>query len=216
MDPERTPQASRQAGRSSPGADERGRLRREITGRLAEGVAHDFNNMLTPVIGYIDIVAASLPAGTEEQGFLAQALGAAERATELSRRLLAFARRQPAAPSPQELGALLAGLAPLLEAVTPGSSRLAVAAATAPCWVLADVADVEQAIVVLALRARDAMPEGGELALATVRADGAGGAAAAAGIEAVVRDAHAEVATRARAMWPVSEAPPAGTGGASR
>jgi len=148
----------------------------ESIGRLAGGVAHDFNNMLTAMIGYMDLVSAGLPAGTEEQGYLAQALDAAEQATELTRQLLAFARRQPAPRTPQDLGALLNRFAPLGRRLMPESVSLVVSPRADPAWLLADAGQLEQVVMTLALRARDAMPNGGVLTLSVIDVAGAGGA----------------------------------------
>jgi signal transduction histidine kinase len=158
--------------------------RLESIGRIAGGVAHDFNNMLTAMIGYMDLVSACLPPDTEEQGYLAQALDAAEQATDLSRQILSFARRQPAPPAPQNLNALLEQLRPLVQRLLPDSVRLVTRAHADPVWVLADAGQIEQLAVSLALRARDAMPEGGVMSLTTTIVAGAKGAPDRAALEA--------------------------------
>ncbi len=159
--------------------------RLESVGHVAGGAAHDFNNMLTAMIGYMDLVSACLPAGTEEQGYLAQALDAAEQATELTRQMLEFARRQPAPRTPQNLNALLERIAPLVRRLMPEGVSLVVRSQAAPAWVLADAGQLEQVVVTLALRARDAMPGGGVLTLSTIRAAGTGGAPECVALEAV-------------------------------
>jgi CheY-like chemotaxis protein len=128
------------------------------------------------MIGYMDLVAAGLPPGTEEQGYLAQALDAAEQATDLTRQMLAFARRQPAPPTPQNLNGVLDRLAPLVRRLMPENVRFVAHAQADPAWVLADAGQIEQVIVNLALRARDAMPEGGVLTLSAINVSGTGGA----------------------------------------
>jgi PAS domain S-box-containing protein len=141
----------------------------ESIGRLAGGVAHDFNNMLTAMIGYMDLVAADLPPESEDHSYLTQALEAAEQASGLTRQLLAFARRQPVQPSPQDLNALLERMAPLLRRLVPEDIEIETRIDASPGWVLADAGQLEQVLVNLAFNARDAMPEGGLLTLATVR-----------------------------------------------
>jgi PAS domain S-box-containing protein len=141
----------------------------ESIGRLAGGVAHDFNNMLTAMIGYMDLVAIGLPQGSEEQGYLTQALEAAEQASGLTRQLLAFARRQPVEPSPQDVNALVERVAPLLRRLVPDDIQIETKVTASPGWVLADAGQLEQVLVNLAFNARDAMPDGGLLVLGTSR-----------------------------------------------
>jgi PAS domain S-box-containing protein len=141
----------------------------ESIGRLAGGIAHDFNNMLTAMIGYMDLVATGLPAGGEEAGYLTQALEAAEQASGLTRQLLAFARRQPVQPSPQDVNALIERMAPLLRRLVPDDIQIETKMTANPGWVLADAGQLEQVLVNLAFNARDAMPDGGLLVLGTSR-----------------------------------------------
>ncbi len=138
----------------------------ESIGRLAGGVAHDFNNLLTAVIGYVDLVASTLPDRSEEQAQLRTALDAAEQASALTRQLLTFARRQPVQPAAQDLGAILERLAPMLRHLLPANIVLLRPAANGPAWVFADPGQLEQLLVNLVLNARDAMPDGGTLTLA--------------------------------------------------
>jgi two-component system cell cycle sensor histidine kinase/response regulator CckA len=146
----------------------------ESIGRLAGGVAHDFNNMLTAMIGYMDLVAASLPPGSEEHGFLSQALEAAEQAAGLTSQLLTFARRQPGKPSPQKLDDLIVRMTPLVRRLVPESIDIVTQPAAAPAWVLADPGELEQILLNLVFNARDAMAEGGMLELATFVLPGEG------------------------------------------
>jgi PAS domain S-box-containing protein len=138
----------------------------ESIGRLAGGVAHDFNNLLTAVIGYVDLVASTLPDRSEEQAQLRTALDAAEQASALTRQLLTFARRQPVQPAAQDLGAILERLAPMMRHLLPANIALLRPAPNGPAWVFADPGQLEQLLVNLVLNARDAMPEGGTLTLA--------------------------------------------------
>jgi signal transduction histidine kinase/CheY-like chemotaxis protein len=147
----------------------------ESIGRLAGGVAHDFNNMLTAMIGYMDLVGVNLPQGSEERGYLAHALEAAEQASDLTRQLLAFSRRETVPPSPQDLNALLERLAPMIRRLVPENVELVASADASPSWVLADAGQLEQVVVNLVFNARDAMPNGGRLVLRTANLP-AGGA----------------------------------------
>jgi PAS domain S-box-containing protein len=146
--------------------------RLEAVGRLAGGIAHEFNNLLTIIIGYCEpaakeAVVARLPSGGE----LFEVVRAAERGAELAGQLLTFARKRPVQPEPFALDAMMervkAMLARLLgegiELVCPHESGL---------WpVLADAGQVEQVLVNLALNARDAMPQGGTLTIESDNAD---------------------------------------------
>jgi two-component system, cell cycle sensor histidine kinase and response regulator CckA len=178
----------------------------ENVGHLAGGVAHDFNNMLTAMIGYMDLVSAGLPAGAEEQGYLAQALDAAEQATDLTRQMLAFARRQPGPPIPQDLGALVDRLAPLARRLMPESVSLVAPHRADPAWVLVDAGQLEQVVVTLALRARDAMPDGGVLTLSTIEVPGEGDAPDCVALEAVDTGAGPDIEALRRSLEAV-EAP---------
>ncbi len=140
--------------------------RMQGVGGLAGAIAHDFNNMLTAMIGYMDLIAVGLPEGTEEQGYATLALEAAEQASDLTRRLLAFARRQPSPPKPEDLNAMLERLTPLVRRLMPENIPIATDLPGRPCWGLVDFGLAEQVVVNLALRARDVMPEGGTLRLA--------------------------------------------------
>ncbi len=141
----------------------------ESIGRLAGGVAHDFNNMLTAMIGYMDLVSSGLPPEAEEQAYLTQALAAAEQASDLTRQLLAFARRQPVQPTEQDMNALLERMGPLLRRLVPEDIEIVTRPDAKPGWVLADAGQLEQVLVNLAFNARDAMPDGGLLTIATSR-----------------------------------------------
>jgi two-component system cell cycle sensor histidine kinase/response regulator CckA len=154
--------------------------RLESIGRVAGGIAHDFNNMLTAMIGYLDLVAAGLPENAEEQGYVSQALVAADQAAVLTRQMLTFARRQPGPASPQDLSTVLARMAPLVRRLLPEAVEVNVDASTTGCWVHADPGQVEQAILNFAFRARDAMPAGGVLTFAVRMIDAADGTKAAA------------------------------------
>jgi len=168
----------------------------EGLGRLAGGVAHDFNNLLTAVIGYLDLLALNAAPSSEESGFVRQALEAADQAADLTRQLLTFARRQPVQLVPQNLNALIERMAPLLRRLMPANVDILTQLAGTPCWTRADAGQLEQVLVNLVFNARDAMPEGGRLLLATLREAG--------GVRLVVEDSGVgmDAETRAQVFEP--------------
>ncbi|WP_300975163.1 response regulator [Sphingomonas sp. LHG3406-1] len=145
----------------------------EAVGQLTGGIAHDFNNMLTGIIGSLDMMRRRL-ADDRFDGFeryLETALKSAERAASLTHRLLAFARRQPLDPKPLDVAAVLQGVAQLVSHALPENIELRLEIADDLPNVLADANQLENAILNLALNARDAMPDGGELVIAAALAD---------------------------------------------
>jgi PAS domain S-box-containing protein len=137
----------------------------EAMGQLTGGVAHDFNNLLSPIIGGLDLLQRRGVGDERAQRTIASALQAAERAKTLVQRLLAFARRQPLQPAPIDAGRLIEGLADLIASTAGPRIRVvtSIAAELPPC--LADHNQVEMALLNLSVNARDAMPEGGVLAI---------------------------------------------------
>ncbi|SFS05372.1 response regulator [Sphingomonas jatrophae] len=141
----------------------------EAVGQLTGGIAHDFNNLLTIVLGNLDIASRRLVDGNVARAgrAIGQAQEGAERAATLTRRLLAFARRQPLSPQPLDPATQVRLARDLVEGAV--GDRVAVRIDCAPaCWpVLADPVQLESALLNLAVNARDAMKEGGHLLLAT-------------------------------------------------
>ncbi|MGH9445755.1 MAG: ATP-binding protein, partial [Terriglobia bacterium] len=139
----------------------------EAVGRLAGGVAHDFNNLLTVITGYSDLVLASLAAGEPRRQMVEEIKNAGDRASSLTRQLLAFSRRQVLAPQPLDLNAVVRNLEKLLRRLI--GEDIAVSNALDPSlWtVKADPGQIEQVLVNLAVNARDAMPDGGVLTINT-------------------------------------------------
>jgi two-component system cell cycle sensor histidine kinase/response regulator CckA len=141
--------------------------RLESMGRLAGGVAHDFNNLLTAISGYTSL-AIERAGGDKELGDdLVEIRRAADRAAELTRQLLAFGRRQVLQPQPLQLGAIVGGVEPMVRRLVGEDVELVVRFDPAVGTVVADPGQLEQVIVNLAVNARDAMPEGGTLTMAT-------------------------------------------------
>lgn len=141
--------------------------RLESVGKLTGGVAHDFNNLLTVMIGNAELLERRL-AGEDRSRALAEMIRlAAQRGAELTRRLLAFARRQALLPKAVDASALVTGLDGLLRRALgePIDIRLHLAADLPPAHV--DPAQLETALLNLAINARDAMPDGGTLTIET-------------------------------------------------
>lgn len=148
----------------------------EAVGQLTGGVAHDFNNLLTVIIGGLETVSRQIsaertPDSTRRiERAVAMATHGAERAAALTARLLAFARRQPLDPRPVDPGRLVTGLADLLQR-TLGEAVEFQTVCGAGLWLAnVDAGELENALVNLAVNARDAMPEGGCLTIETSNA----------------------------------------------
>ena len=140
----------------------------EAVGQLTGGIAHDFNNLLTIVLANLDR-ATRLPSGDARSTVaIENALTGARRAAQLTDQLLAFARKQPLNPQVQDMNALIARTATMLGSVL-GSSIDVVTALEPGLWpVLVDTNQTENALLNLAVNARDAMPDGGTLKFRTL------------------------------------------------
>ena len=140
----------------------------EAVGQLTGGLAHDFNNMLSIIIGSLTMMKRRMQRGeTGLAGYIEMALDGAERATNLTHRLLAFSRRQPLAPEVLQLNKLLPGLSELLRRTLGEMVQLETVLGGGLWYAKVDANQLESAIVNLAVNARDAMPEGGKLTLET-------------------------------------------------
>ncbi len=142
----------------------------EAVGRLAGGVAHDFNNLLTAISGYGDLLLERLSAHDPARREVEQIRKASERASALTRQLLAFSRRQVLQPQVLDLNAVVADMNSMLRRLIGEDIDLVVIPAAGLWRVRADRGQVEQVIVNLAVNARDAMPGGGRLTLETSNA----------------------------------------------
>jgi PAS domain S-box-containing protein len=139
----------------------------EAIGALAGGVAHDFNNLLSIILGYGELVIGELP---EDHGLAApirQILQAGIRGRELTRQLLAFSRKQMLEVKATDLNALIRGFEKMLRRLIGEDIALKMALAPEPMIVMADPSQIEQVLMNLAVNARDAMPDGGTLAITT-------------------------------------------------
>ncbi len=139
----------------------------EALGLLAGGIAHDFNNMLTVVAGNVDLLSPMLPAAGSERHLLDEIRDAGERAAALTRQLLAFSRSQVLAPREVRLNRVVDRTRSMLRRLIGEDVRFECRLAPDSGWVLVDPGQLEQVIVNLAVNARDAMPEGGELVIET-------------------------------------------------
>jgi signal transduction histidine kinase/ActR/RegA family two-component response regulator len=139
----------------------------ESLGRMAGRIAHDFNNLLTIVIGYSDALATGLPPGDPMQDDLQTIRDAGERAARMVARLVTVSGKQPARPQTVDLNTLVTGSQRLLEGLLGANIDLAIALSSAPCWVVADPAQIREILTNLALNARQAMPGRGKLTIET-------------------------------------------------
>jgi len=175
--------------------------RMESIGRLAGGMAHDYNNMLTSILGYGELLASSLPEHGHQQTWLSEILTVANRAAALTQDLLAFSRRQMIAPRPMNLNDTVRKLQGRLRLIL--GDRVQVFARLDPDLEMAllDQEQIEQVLINLALNAREAMPEGGVVEISTCSAK----ATAKAGVGASVAEA-ATAASSADALNAASAA----------
>ena len=139
----------------------------DALGSLAGGVAHDFNNLLTAIIGYADILRDDLGADSPHTDDLNEIIKASDRATALTRQLLAFSRRQPFDPKPMRLDDRVADMEKMLRRLLGPPVHLVTASDTDLAAALADPNQIEQVVLNLAVNSRDAMPQGGTLTIET-------------------------------------------------
>ena len=142
--------------------------RLEALGQLAGGVAHDFNNMLAVILGYCDLLQIGLSADDPRNKHAACIRGAAERATAITKQLLAFGRRQVLRPQVIDVNILVHDFENLLRRLLPESIELLIELSPVPAWIRADPSQIEQVLINLVINARDAMPKGGRITLSTV------------------------------------------------
>ena len=139
----------------------------EAIGRLAGGVAHDFNNLLTVIGGYCSLLLDSVDADHPFHGPLAEVARATERAADLTRQLLVFGRQRMVQPKTVDLNQIISESLRLLRRLIAKNIELVTELHPQPLLVEADPGQIEQVIVNLAINARDAMPDGGELLFRT-------------------------------------------------
>ncbi|HEX2150376.1 MAG TPA: response regulator, partial [Stellaceae bacterium] len=143
----------------------------EAVGQLTSGVAHDFNNLLTAIIGNLELLEARIEEDDARLAKpLAAAVSAAERGARLTAQLLAFSRQQQMNPEPIDLNRVVSGVGPLLHSTIGATVDIDIALAPDLWPALADASQIELVLLNLAINARDAMPDGGAITLATANA----------------------------------------------
>ncbi|MHB1081314.1 MAG: sensor histidine kinase [Prosthecobacter sp.] len=141
----------------------------EVIGQLAAGVAHDFNNILGVIMGYSDIMLMKLPATDPLRTPVSEIRRASERAAGLTLQLLVFGRKQTVQPVPMDLNVVLRDLEQILMRLIDENIILTLLPGTQPGHIMADPGYIGQVLMNLAVNARDAMPDGGRLTIATSR-----------------------------------------------
>jgi len=139
----------------------------EAVGRLAGGVAHDFNNMLTVIDGYSELALLKLPADSPVRPLVEEIHKAGERAGDLTRQLMAFSRKSMAEPQVLDLSAVVAATAATLTRIIGEDIRIETRLAPDLQNVMADRSQLDQVLFNLVINARDAMPLGGTIAIET-------------------------------------------------
>lgn len=149
--------------------------RLEAIGKLTGGIAHDFNNMLAVIIGSLDIAKRRLSAGNPDIGrYVDNAQEGARRAAELTRRMLAFSRRQALEPVTIDANVLIERMRDLLDRTLDANILVDCRLGNEVWFVHVDPGQLENALLNLAVNARDAMPDGGVLTILTENVPGAG------------------------------------------
>ncbi|MCP4605190.1 MAG: response regulator [Proteobacteria bacterium] len=134
----------------------------ETVGRLAGGLAHDFNNLLTPILTYSELLLMDIPKRDPRHNDLMQIKEAADRAKNLTRRLLAFGRKQVFEMKVFDLGKLISNFQGILRRTIPENIDIVLHVETR-CLIKGDPSQIEQILMNLAINAWDAMPDGGKL-----------------------------------------------------
>lgn len=143
----------------------------ESIGRLAGGMAHDINNMLMPILGYAEIIGMRLPEEDPGREDLEQIVGAANRVRDMTRQLLAFARKQTLEARPLDINAVISQFGRILRRALRENIEIDMRLAPSIRTVVGDERQIEQVLLNLALNAQDSMPGGGRLRIATQDVD---------------------------------------------
>jgi signal transduction histidine kinase/DNA-binding response OmpR family regulator len=139
----------------------------ESVGRLAGGVAHDFNNILSVIIGFSEMTLKELPEGTTVKDNIQTIHGAGERAAALTRQLLAFSRKQVLEVQATKIHSVIGNMMKMLKRLVPANVTFEFNSQLQDQMILADTAQLEQILLNLVVNARDAMPGGGSLTIKT-------------------------------------------------
>jgi signal transduction histidine kinase/ActR/RegA family two-component response regulator len=172
---ERTAELERATLRAESELDERRRLEQDLlqaqkmeaVGRLAGGIAHDFNNLLTAILGNGDFLFQALRDDPTLSAYVIEVQEAGQRAAALTQQLLAFSRKQHLNPTVLDLNFLVTDLTRMLRRMIGEDVELVSVAAPGLLNVRADAGQIEQAVMNLVVNARDAMPDGGKIVIAT-------------------------------------------------
>jgi len=140
-------------------------LKMEAVGRLAGGIAHDVNNLMTVVTGYAELLLEELHDRPRLHQMTSEVKRAADRGTTIARQLLAFSRKQMLSPSIVSLSQTVSSMEPSLAAIAGENVELVCTPSDEPCRVCVDASQIEQVLVNLATNAREAMPGGGRLSV---------------------------------------------------
>lgn len=139
----------------------------ESIGRLAGGVAHDFNNMLSVIIGYAEQIRVGVKSGDSFYDSVVQIIAAARRSSDITSQLLAFARKQTISPRKLDLNASLSKMGTMLKRLIGEDIELSVQLAEDKCYIMMDPSQVDQVIINLCVNARDAINGVGKIVLNT-------------------------------------------------
>ncbi len=139
----------------------------ESIGLLAGGVAHDFNNIITAIMGFGNLLHMKLPAGNPLNTYVDHILSASEKAAQLTQSLLAFSRKQPINLQPVSLNKVIKGLEKLLSRLLTEDIEFRITLTDQDLILMADTIQIEQVMMNMAANARDAMPHGGTLIIKT-------------------------------------------------
>jgi two-component system cell cycle sensor histidine kinase/response regulator CckA len=139
----------------------------EAIGTLAGGVAHDFNNILMAVIGYSNLLQMKMDTDDPLKLYVDQILASSQKATNLTRSLLAFSRKQAIELKPLKMPTILKGIEKLLRRLLPEDIELRIISSAPDTIIMADIGQMDQVLLNLATNARDAMPKGGRLTVET-------------------------------------------------
>jgi PAS domain S-box-containing protein len=167
----------------------------ESVGRLAGGVAHDFNNLLTVIGGYSDMLLSSLAGDEAKCAQVEEIRQAAERAAALTQQLLAFSRKQIIQPRPLQLNSVIADTEKMLRRLIGEDIDLLTVLDPSLGTVMADPGQIGQILLNLAVNARDAMPEGGQLVIETANV----------GADPTYRAGHADAVSGPSVLLAVSD-----------
>jgi CheY-like chemotaxis protein len=137
----------------------------EAVGRLAGGIAHDFNNILTAIGGFANILASKLDREHPHRKYVEHIQNSVDKASALTRQLLAFSRKQVVEPKPLRLNEVVAGIEPMLRSII--GEDIVLTTILKEAVVTADPSQIEQIIMNLVVNSRDAMPQGGHLTIET-------------------------------------------------